>query len=254
MTIFDRISKHFQRLDVPRGPLPENFTRSAPETDDSEMIVADQPVRSKLDGWVICLEYEDAKGQHSTRDVECRSYKTKGGFEYLLVHCFVREKLRLFRLDRVISVIDYDTGEVFSPPTEFFGYLRTITGTNSRAGEITNSFFEAADLARLLVFVARANRKFVQIELDAINLILQQEISFPTNLKGKNKAVQVWLKSLKPSAESAARSLLRIRKNPEKAQKLVPMLREVIWADGVYQKEEEAALNELNELVLELEA
>lgn len=56
------------------------------------------------------IQYEDADGEPSTRDVDVLYYYPESG--YIFGKCKLRRANRTFRLDRIKEAIDRDTGEV----------------------------------------------------------------------------------------------------------------------------------------------
>ena len=60
------------------------------------------------------LEYEDSKGQITERKIIFRSLDTNQSNEpYIKAVCTLRNKIRTFRVDRIQSLVDLDTGEAF---------------------------------------------------------------------------------------------------------------------------------------------
>lgn len=58
------------------------------------------------------LTYEDSEGDISNRAIIYRSSEYKNGIEYIKAVCLVRNSLRTFRADRVMSLFSAETGEV----------------------------------------------------------------------------------------------------------------------------------------------
>ncbi|MFJ3531051.1 MULTISPECIES: YafY family protein [unclassified Streptomyces] len=64
-------------------------------------------------GRVLRIEYGDREGATTTRDIEPLGYIGKTGHWYLLAWCRLRDALRAFRTDRIVSV--HVTAEVPEP-------------------------------------------------------------------------------------------------------------------------------------------
>jgi predicted DNA-binding transcriptional regulator YafY len=83
-------------------------------------------------GRVLRITYGDREGATTTRDIEPLGYIGKGNDWYLLAWCRLRDGLRAFRIDRILSV--FATAEV-PEPRELkredldipYGYLRQLT-------------------------------------------------------------------------------------------------------------------------------
>jgi DNA polymerase-3 subunit epsilon len=53
----------------------------------------------------VRMRYVDARGQETDRIVQPLRVREQGGLLYLVAHCFQRDDLRTFRLDRVIELV-----------------------------------------------------------------------------------------------------------------------------------------------------
>lgn len=73
------------------------------------------------------INYEDADGvKTESRDIIIREIYARGqslNRQYIDAFCTLRNEKRCFRLDRVISILDLETGELFDSPKQF---VRTI--------------------------------------------------------------------------------------------------------------------------------
>lgn len=58
------------------------------------------------------MEYEASNGEITDRDILFKRLDYKNDREYLYAVCFMRSRVRTFRADRVISLVDKATGEV----------------------------------------------------------------------------------------------------------------------------------------------
>ena len=75
--------------------------------DDSHPERTTIPVRAKLK-----IVYVDSMGSATTRDIDVSAYEPDGG--YIEGYCHLREEARTFRLDRIKSAIDLESGEVLA--------------------------------------------------------------------------------------------------------------------------------------------
>lgn len=57
------------------------------------------------------IRYRAADGKTSERSIIFKRLERKGGYTYLSAVCLMRQSIRTFRADRVLSIIDLRTGE-----------------------------------------------------------------------------------------------------------------------------------------------
>jgi len=70
-------------------------------------------VRTALDGQYL-MTYVDADGAYSEREVKAKRIEQRGEHLYLVAYCLKARRPRTFRLDRVISLVDSETGEILT--------------------------------------------------------------------------------------------------------------------------------------------
>jgi DNA polymerase III epsilon subunit family exonuclease len=61
-------------------------------------------VTGLLPGVRVRITYRDGSGGRTVRDIEPREFVTMGEAGYLLAYCHLREDMRYFRLDRIVSI------------------------------------------------------------------------------------------------------------------------------------------------------
>lgn len=74
-----------------------------------------------LRGTKYLLTYEDAFGGLSERKIRLERVFEDSGETRIMAHCYLRKERREFRLDRIISIIDAETGAFIADPQGFFG-------------------------------------------------------------------------------------------------------------------------------------
>ncbi len=62
------------------------------------------PVGGLRPGERVRISYRDSSGSRTVRDIEPREFVTLGGVGYLLAYCHLRQDIRYFRLDRIVSI------------------------------------------------------------------------------------------------------------------------------------------------------
>ncbi len=93
------------------GPSAARITPSIPDEDDEDDLVAAD--LQDMIGCTIGIEYVDSRGYASNRRVTIRGISTGRATPSLHCFCHEREAARQFRFDRIKSVIELHTGEVF---------------------------------------------------------------------------------------------------------------------------------------------
>ncbi len=109
---------------------------------------------------VLKLNYTDGNGQKSERMVTVREFSPgyMGGF--ILGYCHLRNGTRTFRVDRIQSCTDLDSGELI---TDIKTYLKSIydQSTDHSMDQLLESDY---DLMRVLLYVGKADGAFRQDE------------------------------------------------------------------------------------------
>lgn len=83
------------------------------EAEEPEVFETKETPLHSLVGTILAIEYVDAKGSFSRRRITVREVRQNKGALALACYCHERRAPRLFRLDRIRSAIDVQTGEVF---------------------------------------------------------------------------------------------------------------------------------------------
>src|SRR5690606_1707583 len=104
------------------------------------------------------------------RLVLCRRLNSKAGTLYLDAFCYVRERPRSFRADRIRSLVDHETGEVHSPGSSYLElYLpNSVSAAPFRYGLPPTQFADFNAALNVLAFMARCDGKWHPLEADAI--------------------------------------------------------------------------------------
>ncbi|MFC1827731.1 hypothetical protein ACFLZQ_07375 [Thermodesulfobacteriota bacterium] len=114
----------------------------------------------------IGMDYTDAKGALTQRQVEVKKIiRKEDEYRYISGLCFLREKHRNFREDRIENLIELETGEVYPAPHKFFDKYGIF---NSEKME------ELQVILHILSYLARADRKFVDGEKELISEVISQ--------------------------------------------------------------------------------
>ncbi|MBL4756451.1 MAG: WYL domain-containing protein [Rhizobiales bacterium] len=245
--IFEKFDKFVTKQPGP----PQGFNRVVEIEDDQEMSQTFSENRDTIDGWMMCLEYEDARGKKSTRDVQCYSVQRRGDYDYLAAHCFVRDASRSFRFDRIVSITDYDTGEIYNPPGAMLSQMREMAGLGAEQTLFAEFVCKNADFTKILVFLGRASGRFVASEREVIvDYLINRNPDTDTNAEFSNQ-MNRWIRSLYPSTEAVVDILFSMKTEGQLDKEFMGEMKKVLAADGKFQTEERDALSEIGKLMRE---
>ena len=142
-------------------PLDKSPDRSALETWKSKCNVLISGISIP-----VGMDYTDARGTLTQRQVEVKKIiRKEDEYRYISGLCYLREKHRNFREDRIEKLIELETGEVYPAPHKFFDKYGVF---NSEKME------ELQVILHVLSFLARADRKFVDEEKELITEVISQ--------------------------------------------------------------------------------
>lgn len=222
-------------------------------------------LHGELWGTVFGIEYEDAEKNITFRRISMRHFVCRRGKHALLsAHCFERDAIRSFRVDRIQSVID-EYGEVFEPEAFFEDELGVSLEdmreefTYSDESEYNPRLMKVLpvrpmlpgvaqratcrDGIRVLVAVGRSDRDFSDLEIAVILAFIENEaaLSGVTCADKDTVALRAYLKRMRPDEKVFSECLERLsRSDFDKKGRFLRALRSVINADGqVHQAEVE---------------
>lgn len=213
------------------------------EGDDAEEPGGEEAVRfvqlEAISGFSCIIRYSDARGRVSERRISCQRLEAAENGRFLRAFCHERGSLRMFRVDRIVEVIDLHTGETGGP--EFFDRFETghTHGGKLMWGLSPVRRSEVLAALNALAFIARCDGRFHPAERDTIERFicsywLRQELPGEPPISDMLE----YADRLKPDAETFFVSLTRCADNPSVARLVRQMIADVIAADGIISKEE----------------
>jgi len=110
----------------------------------------------------IKIRYTDSNGKSSERVVDVRECDTGAPDGYLNGFCHTRGAIRTFRLDRIESAIDLETGELIHNLNHFADKKYE----ESPVAAVDKLFEDHSDALRVLFYVAKADGRFTAKEKD----------------------------------------------------------------------------------------
>jgi hypothetical protein len=106
----------------------------------------------------VFMEYEDTQGSLSSRLITIRRFQGPSGSRMLQAWCHMRDAVRSFREDRILSITDLTTGEVFDERASIATWLDDLEAAGKAAGPMLT------DAATLLGFIAAADQSLAAAE------------------------------------------------------------------------------------------
>lgn len=126
-------------------------------TEEFKTAYRPRPVKAQ-----IKIRYTDSNGKRSERVVDVRECDTWAPDGYLNGFCHTRGAIRTFRLDRIESAIDVETGELIHNLNDFADKKYE----ESPVAAVDKLFEDHSDALRVLFYVAKADGKFTAKEKD----------------------------------------------------------------------------------------
>lgn len=189
-----------------------------------------------ISGQSFGIEYISAKGEKSDRWISVINIIGKGENICLLAYCFVRERPRKFRLDRITTV--YDADGIVADCAEFFGNFGLEFKSTPPPLQKSGAFLkrEMKDEARLLVAVARIDGKYREEELEEILVYLVKKAENKGEFQSEEDIVafEKYLRNLYPTTDVLDGCLKRVKKYTDRGkQDFLRMCTRVMDADGI---------------------
>lgn len=188
--LFDMVRDKFAAT-VPPAPSPPGFAAKLPPLEGKPRlrIVQDAdavPVGEAVHGLTVILQYVDAEGVETVRQVSCSRIVNSGGVTYLRSFCHARRAPRSFMIARIAGVFDAVTGEELGTGP---GYFETYLGARvaGAAGEWGLTADQRAELGAglcVLTFLSRCDgdlhpEEIAEIETFAAGWWMRAEIAAP---------------------------------------------------------------------------
>lgn len=216
-----------------------------------------EPIEADLDGLAIEIAYQDSRGEPSVRTIRCHRLWRDADYFYIDAECALRRARRTFRLDRIVEIRDYSTGEVVDDIAGFFApYLgdgiaysahdgspneharvapndpvhRQTLPSASDNPRIAGAF---RDGARVLLYLAMSDGELHENERQ---LILEYSIGrlrrLPSPPDNPELIARRWVDNQVPTRAAAFAALGRVIANDDDGRELAHLMFDLIIADG----------------------
>lgn len=206
-------------------------------------------------GTSCIIGYANSKGEASERLVTCQRLDDHANIKYLWAYCHSRQRVRQFRVDRIVHVVDALTGEQLPSVASYFNQFEVDRSHASQPGWglSVNAKSDFVALLNALVFLARCDRKFHALEREAIeDVVCSFWLRFEHAGEPDCASILAYADRLAPDAETFWISMLRCANSPKLTALLKQAARKVIDADGVITKEEFYWASKVDAFVAEL--
>jgi hypothetical protein len=227
---------------------PSSVREYGPLTDDSDEPVGADFVET-IRGAAFAIEYCDAHGWMSTRTIRCLAIDPHRPAS-INAYCHVRDSVRTFRLDRIISIIDLHSGEVVSGDA----YLALLTPylSDARPDRKVRALMESQAAARDGVFALLQIAMADGVLNDAARAIAVEYAKEEAWAAGCASPpvdlLALWVGNLAPPLDSVMQAVRCLLADREKLARLLPWLLKLVHCPEVPHLSEDS----LRELVAAL--
>jgi hypothetical protein len=228
----------------PLQPVPGMRSGYLPPHDDDFVASLDPIAGTDIDGVALGIAYKDATGMPSQRTIRCKAaYRDRPGGRHIYIEawCLLRQDWRSFRLDRIVDVYDYTTGEVVGSGEAFFG---SLLGTDvSQPLSEAKACKQFVDGARVLTFIAMSDGRLDARELAIIvEFAVSRVRTVSPTYPNPEWLARMWVGNYVPSRQSALAGLRAVWADEVYAADVASRMIDVMLADGhVSDEEMEAA-------------
>ena len=267
MSITEKIKSYFidQAANTPRAIVSPEIKLVAPDGDDDEIVPQQDkiPVEGEdlgyAEGQSFIIEYVDAKGGESRRDITVWHIGRGTGDRLLLVaRCHMRKQTRHFRIDRIKTVIDHD-GEIHDNPAKFlietFGMPDVITrkalsnGPDPSQAKLNRIRKIIRGQANVLAALSRADGYMhpaeIGVMLDYCADKCAKEGVFLED--AEMKIIREYLRRMRPDQHVVLRFLDEtLNASPKEINSFLCACNRLVLADNVLRDEETRMINEFS--------
>lgn len=238
ISAIELLEERAPRATVVPPPLPGGRQVRLTAVDDPEF-VPETTVRDVV-GCAFGLVYVDAKDDESERRITVRHLSRQGRELYVGAYCHERQAPRLFRVDRMVTLIDLQTGEVIDRPQAWIEELLAADPT-------ADALMRARYGINVLAAMARCDGRFHADERDIIVDYVKATAEYDRRIseeRARQYVAKVW-----PDERCFQRSAKSFRKSPDEVRPLLRYVRKVVDCDGRLTDEEFSFAQRLNELL-----
>ena len=180
------------------------------------------------------IEYTNAKGEESCRSITIvRISGHYGQPETIGAHCHAQERFKNFRLDRIQTMCDCESGEVLDPLEHCLALHRD--------GALKIEDKALSRMMQIVTFMARCDGEYHALEREAVDDIVGRYFRFFGGDDAAYECASREAHRLAPSADDIRKALKWVKNAPQRPQLarfILQSAAQVIDADGVHRLEE----------------
>jgi hypothetical protein len=182
------------------------------------------------------IEYDGGSHGRGLRPLSVSRIERRGDHLYLMAVCHLSGSPKMFREDRIISIVDPGTGEAF---TSLLGWH------NSRQFTDLGILHHSRNDLILLSYLARSDGRVCDAELDQIELFLDHIAVDIGERCPSRAAIETMAYNLAPDWTSASLACSKLSREPERARRAWRGVRRIVDADGILHASEHELLAEV---------
>lgn len=157
-----------------RGPTarsPAGFRPVLPLEEAGDPVLYGENAGEAINGLSVIIEYRDAKGIASIRQISCIRIEEGHGKQYLRAFCHQRRALRVFIIQQIAAVIDIETGELLSAGEEYFSQFtdKQIAASHLGWGLSPKQRADLGAGLTMLTFLSRCDGRIHPAETEEID-------------------------------------------------------------------------------------
>lgn len=235
---------------APPAVSPRGFQPKLPQEDAQGFIGKGEVVGDSVNGLTVIIEYRDARGVPSVRQISCIRIENAKGKRYLRAFCHHRRALRMFLVERIDSVLDAETGEMLAGGGDYFEQFTDDRITASQPGWGLSPI-QRADLGAgltVLTFLSRCDGEVHPNEIEEIETFVSAWwMRAEIRAEMPEADILGYARRLAPDVEAFVLAAQRVWANPLLTPLIAGYAARVVEADGVLAAEERHWISRLVE-------
>lgn len=149
-------SRMFEALRVTPRP-PAGRSSFVPADDMPSLRIRS---RDGTSSWACHIRYVNDRGVESERTITCKRLSGYGDISHIDAYCHAKEMARRFRIDRIVELVDVETGEVMDAASQF--------ATLQAVGALPYEDKGYSAFVQIAAFMAKCDGHYHPMEADAL--------------------------------------------------------------------------------------
>lgn len=212
-------------------------------------------VAEPISGFACFILYRSASGAETFRSITCHRIEVTDGSFVIRALCHKREQPRAFRVDRILEVADFQTGEVLGDGQYFERFVEggTVAFQANDWGLSRSQKSALISGLNALAFMAKVDGQWHPLESDVVEAYVRStwhRKEWPND--PPLESIVAHARRLAPDAETFFAALKALSKSDGSRRLIVQSLHALASADGVITDEEFQALCDMEDYLEEL--